>query len=148
MTDTVPRPGTLPANAREASGQMLAGMFRSMITEMASVPARPWSVLTDTDREYWQELGETLVSATLIEVDPKLLRRTHTLTCDEDSWALDHPLWCRPNLQACPVHQTLIADETSTDDLPDGEVSVRIAECGHLVAIDTACKRHNCEGGN
>jgi hypothetical protein len=49
-------------------------------------------------------LAAQALAAGLSAIDPSFAVDGHVLVIGADRWTLQHPLGCRPNLAACPVH--------------------------------------------
>ncbi len=141
MTSFVPLkphdPAALPEPARHAAGRTLRGIVDGLINRDAVLPGdldttSDWAALDQATRDMWTNLGEQLVQVTLAAIDPLLVTADHVLRVDGDSWALEHPLSCRPNLTGCPIHEKLAADDMLTWDFVDGGYLVRLDTCGCL----------------
>ncbi len=87
----------------------------------------------------WGEHAARIVAVALAAIDPSMLDSGHTLAIADDgeSWSLQHPLECRPNLHTCALNRALIDNEELTWGFLDGVHPVRLGSCGvHVLAED------------
>ncbi len=120
-------PAALPTRARNAAAQALRGIVPGLALHGVSVDG-PWETLDASARAFWEGIATSLVQVALAEIDPQMVTSEHVLRIAGDTWAVQHPLLCRPALHECDVHRALTANELLTWDLPDGEHVVRLVD--------------------
>jgi hypothetical protein len=133
MTGPTPtsRNSPLPSVARNAAGRTLLGLFQGLAVTGDDTPTGDWKDLSPADRDTWETLGAQLVEVALAAIDPSLLRTDHCLIVSEETWALQHPLSCRPDMHKCTLNEQILADEA---------VVWRLGPGGYLAAVDAAGK--------
>ncbi len=143
MTNPVPHPAVIPATTSTAAGQIFRGMVAGLVASGEHDDNRPWDELPGDAQQMWEGLAAEITTHMLAAIDPKLLRTEHYISVTEDSWALQHPLACRPNLAPCPIHDKVSNDDGVTWDIePGSEVVVKLAGCGCLVIPTGAACEH------
>jgi hypothetical protein len=119
----------LPPAARQAAAEALHALAGTLCSDLP-------------DGVPWDEHAARIVAVALHAIDPSMLAPGHTLTIvdgdGDDSWSLQHPLSCRPNIHACELNLVLVRHEELTWPFLPGTRAVRLGSCGYHVLTEDA----------